>query len=298
MSYIYRYIYRSPHLDKWLAAVFWVLIKNIFKRSYGDTRDEIGISTWNRHQFPGLVSGNRLRNPTVLCLLAVLWGGCYRARDIFSITGLKLLRCGASQLPEMESCAVHLVSHFKCNLHTSFGQIWLVYHGTYPWDVSTRWPSCHLKTATASLRRRFLCCLWWGGCPNNRALHGDVETEARHGFHVFSTYFCQVSDRSEHGRLSLTWNSCRFAGNWRFPRTAMAQWQNNLSFQSFLHRSCLRVECHVVSVSFVSLRNCGACPLVAPANHDSGHRAIRCCIFEDGDDVDRKEVKQKAAFSF
>ena len=34
----------------------------------------------------------------------------------------------------------------------------------------------------------------------------------------FSTYFCQVSDRSEHGRLSLTWNSCRFAGNWRFPR--------------------------------------------------------------------------------
>ena len=58
------------------------------------------------------------------------------------------------------------------------------------------------------------------------------------------------------------------------------QWpngKNNLSFQSFLHRSRLRVECHVVSVSFVSLRNCGACPLVAPANHDSGHRAIRCC---------------------
>ena len=53
--------------------------------------------------------------------------------------------------------------------------------------------------------------------------------------------------------------------------------KNNLSFQSFLHRSCLRVECHVVSVSFMSLRNCGACPLVAPANHDSGHRAIRCC---------------------
>ena len=109
---------------------------------------------------------------------------------------------------------------------------------------------------------------------------------------------CMVSDGSERGRLSLTWNSCRFAGNLWFPRTAMAQWQNSLNFQSFLHRSCLRVECHVVSVSFVSLRNCGACPLVAPANHDSGHRAIRCCIFEDGDDVDRKEVKEKAAFSF
>ena len=49
----------------------------------------------------------------------------------------------------MELCAVHVVSHCKCNFHTSFGQIELVYHGT-PWDVSTRWPSCHLTTATAS----------------------------------------------------------------------------------------------------------------------------------------------------
>lgn len=121
------------------------------------------------------------------------------------------------------------------------------------------------------------------GVSNNRALHGDVETEARHGF--FHIFFL-------HGTPVGLLDSC---GS---PETAMAQWQNSPSFQSFLHRSCLRVECHVVSVSFVSLRNCGACPLVAPANHDSGHRAIRCCIFEDGDDVDRKEVKQKAAFSF
>ena len=35
--------------------------------------------------------------------------------------------------PIMESCAVHVVSHFfvivKCNLHISFSQVWLVFHG-------------------------------------------------------------------------------------------------------------------------------------------------------------------------
>ena len=168
-----------------------------------------------------------------------------------------------------------------------------------PWNISVRYshqvaqlPSENSHGfASEALSLLFVVEGW----PNNQPF---TETWRRRQGMGFSTYFCQVSDRSEHGRLSLTWNSCRFAGNWRFPRTTMAQWQNSLNFQSFLHRSCLRVECHVVSVSFVSLRNCGAWPLVAPANHDSGHRAIRCCIFEDGDDVDRKEVKQRAAFSF
>ena len=201
----------------------------------------------------------------------------------------------------MESCAVHLVSHFKCNFHTSFGQIRLVYHRTNPWDIPTRWPSCHLKIATASLRRRFLCCLWWRGV-SEQPRPSRRRGRRRQGMVIscFSTYFCQVSDRCVSTKSDFLFRGTpvgllEIGGS---PETAMAQWQNNLSFQSFLHRSCLRVECHVVSVSFVSLRNCGACPLVAPANHDSGHRAIRCCIFEDGDDVDRKEVKQKAAFSF
>ena len=162
-----------------------------------------------------------------------------------------------------------------------------------------RRPSCHLKTATASLRRRFLC-----GClrvvRTTTPFTETWETEARHGCfmffpHIFVKFLKVCGTKSDFLLSGTPVGLLEIGGS---PEPKWFNGKNNLSFQSFLHRSCLRVECHVVSVSFMSLRNCGACPLVAPANHDSGHRAIRCCIFEDGDDVDRKEVKQKTAFSF
>ena len=165
-----------------------------------------------------------------------------------------------------------------------------------PWNISVR---CFHQVAQLPSENShgfasealFLCgCLWWRGCPNNRALHGDVETEAMQ--YVFSMFFPHILVKflTEVSTVDFLLRGTP-VGLLEIGGSPEPQWpngKNNLSFQSYLHRSCLRVECHVVSVSFVSLmRNCGACPLVAPAQPvlDSGHllSPSGAAAYEDGD---------------
>ena len=135
--------------------------------------------------------------------------------------------------PGMESCAANhgiMCSSCRFPLQVQFAYfIWPDLAGL-PGNISVRYshqvaqlPSdnCH-GFASEALSLRFVV----GGLVNNRPFTETWRRRQCMGlFHVFSTYFCQVSDGSERGRLSLMWNSCRFAGIWRFPRTAMAQWQ-------------------------------------------------------------------------
>ena len=120
----------------------------------------------------------------------------------------------------MESCAVHVVSHFfvivKCNLHISFSQVWLVFHGKLSGCVGNprkvfqeRRPSCHLLVDP-----RVPLIVPQENNRHNRPL---VETErgnvAMHVFfaHIFfKSFFADRSVTVKDSWLSK-WNS-RFAG--------------------------------------------------------------------------------------
>ena len=139
-------------------------------------------------------------------VLAVVWGGSYRAK------------MWESQLPGMESCETSCGFPLLCALC-------ILQVARFGLMFPPRGPVAILKQLRLRFERRVLCCLWWFWGPNNRPF---TETERGNAwFFPCFFHFCQVSDRGvTEVWLSLTWNSCRFAG--------LAQSQNNWCFQALL----------------------------------------------------------------
>ena len=108
------------------------------------------------------VTGNRLRNPSVLCLCCTIefWQLCE-----VDLTGL---RCGNLNCQEWNHVKLHVDSHFFVHFaYFKWPDLAQFTMKNYPWDVSTRRPSCGVGG-------------WRTTGPSQR------QKEAMHGFfHVF-----------------------------------------------------------------------------------------------------------------
>ena len=170
----------------------------------------------------------------------------------------------------MESCAVHLVSHFKCNFHLArFGWFTMEHIREMfpPGGPLAIWKQPRLRFGGA-----FSAVCGGGGVRTTGPFTETWETEARHGFfpHIFVKLLTEVSTVDFLFRGTPV-GLLEIGGS---PEPQWPNGKNNLSFQSFLHRSCLRVECHVVCVISDKLRRLPTGRTSKPRLRTSSHQVL------------------------